>query len=106
MAERARFWRLYELQKQSPLITQALVERLGYRGRHGIDAFQRRGKILCDCRNGISSKREESLRVRIIDAQVAYALQRKLLRNDLACERNRCVERVAGYDFVEQHRLR
>ena len=82
-------------------MAQSVVERLQHCGLDGVDAFERRRKVLRNGRNSIACERKKAFGVGIVDANVAQTLQRTIVSRGRARERDRCFKRIGGNDLIE-----
>jgi hypothetical protein len=76
VAQRRRFRRRHERDKQFPLAFHARIEGLHRRGRHGFDAGQGRGVGTRGRFDGIARELEIRLGSRQADREIAHALRR------------------------------
>jgi hypothetical protein len=104
VAQGLRLRRLHEVHEGLALDPHALVEGLGDGGGDGVDALQRRREVLRDGADGVAGELEETFRVRVVDLQVAHALQRPLLLHRLFGEGQRAGLQVALDELVEERR--
>jgi hypothetical protein len=104
VAQGARFRRAHHLDEVAALDLHAFVEGLGHGGLHGVDALERRREGTGHALGHVARELEVGFLVRVVDPDVAHALERALLGDHLVGEGQRALEQVAFDEFVEQRR--